>query len=136
MLVDRQLQPKAAEDLPEPVPVHTANADDVLRCSVRHDRADQLRSGPSVRHDRDVVDPACTDQVAEERTADDKDSVRIGHRIAGELRSRWEDSKAVEDQHGDIPDSRSAMAFPGEVAYAVACDESVAAEEVPGDGER
>lgn len=39
-------------------------------------------------------------------------------------------------RHGDSPDNRSELAFPDEVACAVACDEAVVAEEVPDDAAR
>lgn len=131
-----QLLQMAAEHLPEMGLVRTVSADGVLRYSVHHGRGDRLRNGPSDRHDPDAVDPACTGREAEERTADDRDSVRTGHRTGDGLRSHWGDNMDAEVQHGDIPDSRSEMAFPDVVACAVAYDELVAAEEEPDDGER
>lgn len=79
---------------------------------------------------------ACTDRVEEEHTADGKDSGHTDRRIEDEPHNRSVDNMGVGVRHADIPDSQSEMAFLDAVAYGVACDDLVAAEEVPGDGEQ
>lgn len=108
-----------------PVPDRTANADG----GHRH-RADQLRSVPCGHRDGVVL--ACTGQgAAAERTADGTDSGRTDRSFAGELRTRWGDSRDVAGRRGDIRGSRNvAMAFPGGAACAVACDGLAEAEDV------
>lgn len=117
---------------PEMVQARMGNGDDVHPHLDLHD-GDQHHNDPWVLRVRNVAALACTGRVVVAHTADGMGSGRTGRTIEDELRTHSEDSRDEVVQRGDIPDNPSGMAYPDGVAYGVACDGLVVAEEVLGD---